>query len=167
MKKTILISILSVALLLGCKGNTSPAQKKLPTDVETMVASQSAQGAKQSNMDIAFLENIEKWTVDMYINKTIMQPELAGRVIKEELGKWLTHGATYINIGDRKLAIVKIKATPPKEKPIFSSFIIGIDDNKNEIKKVTCISLNEFPVTSGKCGQTVEQTFNVKFPTKQ
>ena len=169
MKKNILLGLLFAVALAGCKGNTDAPQKRAsaaPAEIVTAVSAESAPGAKQSNLDQGFLEYCEKILVETFIKKAMSQPQIAQKYSREDYEKRMKRSASYIEAGGKKLAVLKLDLSLKDNKEIYTTYVLGLDEKRSELKTVTCTSSEAFPVQSGKCGEAVEQAFGVKLSAK-
>lgn len=141
--------------LLGSEQRQQQESNPAP-QVTVMVNRQSSDGVKQDHMNQKFLDNFESYTKEKIVEKienhyksrNINVPTLN---IKAE--------SNYIVLGSTKLAIVRVFEGARSN----SAMILGIIGD--ELVRVGCFSESAYQVevSSGECGEKIEQTYGVSF----
>lgn len=117
---------------------------------------QSAEGATQADFSLGFLNEIEKWAVE------IMHQKYKNHYVEmgfesEYVRPKIIARSSYVVIEERKLGIIKTDINN------FMRLITIIGINGAELHRVTCfrVSDHHIPVFSGVCGKKVTEAFNV------
>jgi len=128
------------------------SEKSVP-EIDITVSSQPAQGVTQEDMSELFLKNYEAHSLER-INYHIEQAKKSG--LKTISPDQITALSSYIEIGGKKLAIIRISS--PLDTTVF---VLGVMNN--EIKRVGCVhaSQESISITYGKCGDKIKEVFNL------
>ena len=139
------------------------AQETRPVDAQlvepeltVLVSRQDSEGVTQDQMDLEFLANLEKYTLERV--KTIVADHYESRGEKPpSLG--IKPESNYIELGDSKLAILRF-FEGEKSNSVYVFGIIG-----NEMVRVLCASKSKYRVeiTTGECGAKISEVFRVSF----
>jgi len=136
--------------------STSAGQESNIKPVIAFTTTQSSEGIKETDLDQSGLKNLETLIVDIILQK--------GRNKFSEMGynandynPTVSAGSVYINIGDKKLAVIKVKM----DDSMRSVTILGIQGA--ELLRVSCIraSNRDILLWSGECGNEINKTFGV------
>lgn len=143
-------------------GETVSAREAAPahpaptnTNIQTVTSSQDAEAITQEKMSIEFLRNFENYTVDRI---KVKMSEYLTSVGRQHEQVNLSSAATYVQIGQVKLAVVRISDAVSRQ--VIVAGVVG-----KELRRVVCVrkSIEDIPVSYGPCAEKVQQTFGVTF----
>lgn len=125
------------------------------TEIQVAVSRQDARGKSQNDFTIDFLNNFESITVERIKEKTREYMSEKGHPNAEIP---LHSGATYVEYGSVKLAVVKISITNLANQV----WVAGIRDN--QLIRVACVrkSTKVIPISYGVCGDKISEVFGIK-----
>lgn len=136
------------------------SDKYVPSNIKAKVIAvitrQDSEGITSNDLNQEVLNNLESWVIETILKKSKIAFTDLGND-PNQFNPRVNASSVYININDKKLAIIKITL----EEAVRSVAIIGID--KNELIRVTCLreSNHDIPVFSGVCGDKVHEAFGV------
>lgn len=106
---------------------------------------------------MAFLKKLEEYTVERMTLRT--KERLASQGLANVQVDF-TAESTYVEIGARKLAVIRLHDGSDASRQVVIAGVVGA-----ELKRVWCVrrSPENIPVTSGVCGERVEEVFGIKF----
>ena len=121
--------------------------------IRTLVSSQDAEGVTQAQFDLAFLKNLESYTIQ---RATIKAKERLTSLGYPNASVQYRSEATYVESGSMKLALIRISTEGTRQ-----IFIVGIVGR--ELKRILCLRASEesIPVTSGACADKIREVFGV------
>ena len=118
--------------------------------IRVIASSQDAQGVTQKNLDMAFLKNLEEYTVERIRTKIRELPNSPQIDITSE--------ATYVESGPMNFAVIRLRGSDNSNQVLVHG-IVG-----NELKRVTCLrnSTETIPISYGVCADKIKEIFGMK-----
>ena len=135
---------------------SEPAKSSTIKPVKAVETIQSAQGATEADLDLAFLNELENWIVKTMHQKGRDNYAAMG-FTSENFKSKIVANSTYVVADGKKLAFIKINF----DNSVRMVTIIGIQGA--ELHRVACLrnSNHDIPVWSGECGSKVKEVFHV------
>lgn len=137
------------------------AQSTLGDGIMALAAVEDSGGATPRDLNQEVLQFLERRTVDLFTRKAKEALRSMGK--PPELPK-LQVASHYLDVGDQRLAIIKISA-PKTIRQVFLYGIVG-----NELRRVACARNAEFerdiPLSYGSCGSKITEVFRVSLLPK-
>lgn len=128
--------------------------------VVTVVAIQSNEELRESDMTPTSLKRVEEWSVSMSRKKMSQSLERAGQNPNIAYQVPISSQSLFNAVGGKKLMIVRMTV----DNSIREVTIMGFKGS--EFYRVGCLraSNHDIPVFSGECGKVVKETFGVSIP---
>lgn len=118
--------------------------------IRVIASSQDAESVTQKNLDMAFLKNLEAYTVERIRTKIRELPNSPQIDITSE--------ATYVESGPMKFAVIRLRGSDNSNQVLIHG-IVG-----NELKRVACLrnSTEAIPISYGVCADKIKEVFGTK-----
>ncbi len=151
---------IKLSLFLGLMLLISPlaslgASSSGEEEIQVAVSRQDSGGKSQADFTIDFLKNFESLTVERLKVKT---REYMAEKGYTNADVHLSSGATYVENGSVKLAVVKISITNLANQV----WVAGI--RNNQLIRIACVrkSAKVIPISYGVCGDKITEVFGIK-----
>lgn len=131
--------------------------------VITMSTIQSSEGFTEANLNQEFLKNLESWIVETVLRKAHVAYAETGNDLSE-FNPVPVSNSQYVNVGGKKLAVIKITLYPSKVDPTTATKMVRIVGfTRKGMETVGCIrnSNHDIPLWSGECGKKIREVFGV------
>lgn len=154
-KPSLFFGLMLLTSPLASLGASLGASSGVNEEIEVAVSRQDSGGKSQEDFTIDFLKNFESITVERLKIKT--KEYMAGKGYSDAEVHF-SSGATYVEKGSVKLAVVKISIKDLANQV----WVAGIRDN--QLIRVACVrkSTKVIPISYGVCGDKITEIFGIK-----
>lgn len=125
-------------------------------DITAVVGIEDAEGVTQKDFSLDFLRAIENQTVALM--KLRVEENLKSKGFLNTKIE-IVPSSTYLEVGGRKLAIVKLRHPSYATNQVFVFGIVG-----RELRKVMCTrqSTEQISLSYGSCSKKIEEAYGIK-----